>query len=249
MILRGWVETQMNLWIFAKFCENVQNLFLWKFWYSKHFCEIVNENFHFRKHFRENSRENLYFGENRCFLNIVMSWLSCSLCPVQDTYPADLSRPQSDLSQLSCSSVCVFQIAMSTISKRKWNEASIIRSFRYWNESKQLILTIFFIETKRCSLVQKVSISKRSEQIYHKTLQYRNETIEIISKLHSIVAKRTGLFSNLAIFEAKRTYLFQNCIVLKWNELVYYKTLQYRNETNKIISKLHNIKAKRTKLV
>ena len=98
-------------------------------------------------------------------------------------------------------------VAMSTISKRKGNEASIIRSFRYRNEKKQLILTIFFIETKRCSLVQKVSISKRSEQIYHKTLQYRNETIEIVSKLHSIVAKRTGLFSNLAISKRnERTY-------------------------------------------
>jgi hypothetical protein len=66
----------------------------------------------------------------------------------------------------------------------KRNETAYFNNFLYRNETMQC-----------------------SEQIYYKTSQYQNEKNEIVLKLHSIEAKRTGLFSNLVISKRnERTY-------------------------------------------
>jgi hypothetical protein len=68
---------------------------------------------------------------------------------------------------------------------------------------------------------------------------------EIVSKLLSIEAKRTGLFLNpasetnvliskLHSIEVKRTGLLQNFAISKRNERNYLKTSQYQSKTNKI---------------
>jgi hypothetical protein len=83
----------MDFWILAEsknltkfrftkifvFRENLK--FLRKYWYFKHFCEQVHENYRFHKHFRE---------------RYIFQTLSCPGCPVQVTYrPTCPVRPVS----------------------------------------------------------------------------------------------------------------------------------------------------------
>jgi hypothetical protein len=120
-----------------------------RFWFSNHLFENVNENFRFHKHFRENQtcRENIgtfskiltkmfvfvnifakiyskiwnfFPRENLCLPNIIMSWLCC---------PGYLSGRlfQSDLFRLSCPSCPVtYVLSKKSLTRLSCPDSSVL---------------------------------------------------------------------------------------------------------------------------